>query len=75
MGRIFVIPFIFKGTVLNLMPFKNATQMFVLHISSLLISQFAGWTNKGPGVRVPVGSKMFNSPYCPDQLWGPSNLL
>jgi hypothetical protein len=27
------------------------------------------------GVRVPVGSRIFSSPRCPDQLWGPPNLL
>jgi hypothetical protein len=27
------------------------------------------------GVRVPVGSRIFTSPCCPDQLWGPPNLL
>jgi hypothetical protein len=27
------------------------------------------------GVRVPVGSRIFTSPYRPDQLWGPLNLL
>jgi hypothetical protein len=25
--------------------------------------------------RVPVGSKIFTSPYRPDRLWGPPNLL
>jgi hypothetical protein len=27
------------------------------------------------GVRVPVGSRIFTSPCCPDRLWGPPNLL
>jgi hypothetical protein len=27
------------------------------------------------GVRVPVGSRIFTSPCCPDRLWGPLNLL
>jgi hypothetical protein len=27
------------------------------------------------GVRVPVGSRIFSSPYRPDRLWGPPNLL
>jgi hypothetical protein len=26
-------------------------------------------------VRVPVGSRIFTSPCCPDRLWGPPNLL
>jgi hypothetical protein len=29
----------------------------------------------GAGVRVPVGSKIFTSPYRPDRLWVPPNLL
>jgi hypothetical protein len=29
----------------------------------------------GTGVRVPVWSKIFSSPYHPDRLWGPPNLL
>jgi hypothetical protein len=27
------------------------------------------------GVRIPVGSEVFTSPYRPDRLWGPPNLL
>jgi hypothetical protein len=27
------------------------------------------------GVRVPVWSRIFSSPCCPDRLWGPPNLL
>jgi hypothetical protein len=31
-----------------------------------------GW---GVGVRVPLGSRIFISPYRPDRFWGPPNLL
>jgi hypothetical protein len=31
--------------------------------------------DRGVGVRVPVGSKIFSSPYRPDRLWGPPSLL
>jgi hypothetical protein len=31
--------------------------------------------NRGVGVRVPVGSRIFSSPQCPDWLWGPPSLL
>jgi hypothetical protein len=31
--------------------------------------------DRGVGVRVPVGSRIFSSPRCPDRLWGPPNLL
>jgi hypothetical protein len=36
----------------------------------------AGWLDDGEvGVWVPLGSRILTSPYCPDWLWGPSNLL
>jgi hypothetical protein len=31
--------------------------------------------DRGVGVRVPVGSRIFNSPYRPDRLWVLPNLL
>jgi hypothetical protein len=31
--------------------------------------------DQGVGVRVPVGSRNFDSPSLPDRLWGPTNLL
>jgi hypothetical protein len=31
--------------------------------------------DRGVGVRVPVGSRIFSSPRRPDRLWGPTNLL
>jgi hypothetical protein len=31
--------------------------------------------DRGVGVRVPVGSRIFSSPRRPDRLWGPRNLL
>jgi hypothetical protein len=31
--------------------------------------------DRGVGVRVPVGSRIFSSPSRPDWLWGPPNLL
>jgi hypothetical protein len=34
-----------------------------------------GLDDRGVEVRVPVGSKILTSPYRPDQLWGPPNLL
>jgi hypothetical protein len=34
-----------------------------------------GWTTRGTGFRVPVGSTIFTSPYRPDRLWGPPNFL
>jgi hypothetical protein len=34
-----------------------------------------GLDDRGIGVRVPVGSRIFFSPRPPDRLWGPPNLL
>jgi hypothetical protein len=34
-----------------------------------------GLDDRGVGVRVPVGARIFSSPRRPDGLWGPSNLL
>jgi hypothetical protein len=34
-----------------------------------------GLDDRGVGVRVPVGSRIFTSPRPPDRLWGPPNLL
>jgi hypothetical protein len=31
--------------------------------------------DRGVGVRVPLGPRIFSSPRCPDRLWGPPNLL
>jgi hypothetical protein len=33
-----------------------------------------GYGLDGPGA-VPGGARFFSSPQCPDQLWGPPNLL
>jgi hypothetical protein len=33
-----------------------------------------GLDDRGVGVRVPVGSRIFSSPRRPDRLWGPPSL-
>jgi hypothetical protein len=33
-----------------------------------------GLDDRGVGVRVPVGSRIFTPPFRSDRLWGPSNL-
>jgi hypothetical protein len=43
--------------------------------SSVGIATGYGLDDRGGGVRVPVGSRIFTSPYRPDRLWGPPNLL
>jgi hypothetical protein len=39
--------------------------------SSVGIADGYGLNDRGVGVRVPVGSRIFSSPRCPDRLWGP----
>jgi glutamine synthetase len=34
-----------------------------------------GLNDRGGGVRVPVGSRIFSSTRRPNRLWGPPNLL
>jgi hypothetical protein len=50
---------------------------FVSRDSSVGIATGYGLDDQGggAGVRVPAGSKIFTSPYRPDRLWGPPNLL
>jgi hypothetical protein len=43
--------------------------------SAVGIATGYGLNDRGVGVRVPVGSRIFSSPHCPDRLWGPPNLL
>jgi hypothetical protein len=43
--------------------------------SSVGIATGYGLDDRGVGVRVPVGSRIFSSPRRPDRLWGPHSLL
>jgi hypothetical protein len=43
--------------------------------SSVCIATSYGLDDRGVGVSVPVGSRIFSSPDRPDCLWGPPNLL
>jgi hypothetical protein len=43
--------------------------------SSVGIATGYGLDDRGVGVRVPVGSRIFSTTLCPDRLWGPPNLL
>jgi hypothetical protein len=51
--------------------FLTALTMF----SSVGIAVGCGLDDRGVNIRVPVGSTIFTSPYRPDRLWGPPNLL
>jgi hypothetical protein len=54
----------------NLIPFFNRSRDSIVDIATGY-----GLDDQGVGVRVPIGSRIFCSPCCPDQLWGPPNLL
>jgi hypothetical protein len=43
--------------------------------SSVGIVTGYGLDDRGIGVRVPVGSRIFSTPRRPDRLWGPPSLL
>jgi hypothetical protein len=45
------------------------------HDSVVGIAAAYGLDDRGVGVRVPVGSRIFTLPYRPDRLWGPPNFL
>jgi hypothetical protein len=60
------------------MPFKCRKSLYVT-ITSLdsavgTVTGF-GLDDRGVGVRVPVGSRIFTSPSRPDRLWDPPNVL
>jgi hypothetical protein len=49
--------------------------VFSIRGSAVGIANGYGLDDRGAGVRVPVGSRMFTSPYHPDRLWSPPNPL
>jgi hypothetical protein len=57
-----------KITVLYILPFMSRGSL-------VGITTGYGLDDRGITVRVPVGSRIFTSPYRPDRLWGPHNLL
>jgi hypothetical protein len=48
---------------------------YYYYYSVVGIATSYGLDDRGVGVRVPVGSRIFTSPNRPDWLWGPPNLL
>jgi hypothetical protein len=55
--------------------FSTVTDLGESRNSAVGIATGYGLDDRGMGVRVPVGSKMFAFPRRPDWLWGPPNLL
>jgi hypothetical protein len=47
----------------------------IMIISVVGIATALWLVNLGVEVRVPVWSRILTFPYCPDRLWGPTNLL
>jgi hypothetical protein len=72
----FVCSFLLHSFFLSFVPFYS---YFLILWEPGYLSRYSDWLRAGrPGeavVRVPVGSKIFTSPYRPDRLWGPPNLL
>jgi hypothetical protein len=53
----------------------GSTSQYVSRDSAVGIATDYGLYDRGVGVRVPVGSRIFSSPRRPDRLWGPPSLL
>jgi hypothetical protein len=51
------------------------TYLLVSRDSAVGIATGYGLDDCEVGVRVPVGSRIFTSPCCPDRLWDPPNIL
>jgi hypothetical protein len=63
-----------KSARIKFRKYKSINQSMSLD-SVVGIATGYGVHDLGAGVRIPVGSRIFTSPYRPDRLWGPSNLL
>jgi hypothetical protein len=55
--------------------FLGTTGLYWSRDSSVGITTGYGLDDRGVGVRVPVGSRIFSYPCRPDRLWPPPNLL
>jgi hypothetical protein len=61
--------------IINHKTFQDMTRIEVRRDSAVGIETGYGLDDRGVGVRVPVGARIFISPCRPDRLWGPPNLL
>jgi hypothetical protein len=55
--------------------FETCKEVHRSRDSAVGIATGYGLDDRGVGVRIPVGSRIFSSPSRPDWLWGPPNLL
>jgi hypothetical protein len=71
-GIIPPFPHTFSWRVAYLIKQRNN---FTSRASVVGIAPGYGLDDRGVGVRVPVGARIFSSPRLPDRFWGPPNLL
>jgi hypothetical protein len=56
-------------------PVLKLTKRYAMKDSSVGIATGYGRDDRGVRFRVPVRSRIFSSPQCPDRLWSPTDLL
>jgi hypothetical protein len=56
---------------------SSSSSLFYYHPNDSLVCIVTGYglNDRGVGVRIPEGSRIFSSPRRPDRLWGPPSLL
>jgi hypothetical protein len=59
----------------HLVSFGGYVENQGIRVSEVGIATSYGLDDRGIGVQVPVGSRIFSSPRRPKRLWGPPNLL
>jgi hypothetical protein len=62
-------------TKLDIVTFQNIILKMIFPLVTYSIATAYGLDDRGVGVQVPVGSRMFSSQLRPDQLWGPPSFL
>jgi hypothetical protein len=71
-----VLPNSFRKFSMNLFSYyENIQHGRGSRVSAVGIATGCGLDDREVEVQVPVGSRIFTTPYRPDQLWGPPNLL
>jgi hypothetical protein len=77
--RVIVAAFFFINSLYFLHETSNSRKLYIVgswqRDSAVGIATGYGLDDRGVGVRVPLGSRIFSSPRLPDRLWDPPNLL
>jgi hypothetical protein len=63
------------GQLISVMTFENLTAVYNGRDSAVGRATGYGLDDRGVGVRVPLGSRIFSLPRRPDRLWVPPSLL